>query len=145
MISHVVLKVRDLELSRRFYAEVLSPLRYQEADHEPGQFARLADGAGGVIVLSQVANRYADAPFHRHHIGLNHIAFEAPTRSSVDEVEQLLTDRGTPLLGDGKVDTGYRGHYYTLAFEDPDRIMIEVVAHTAEYASLTPARWHDDA
>ena len=38
-----------------------------------------------------------------------------------------------PLLGSGVYDMAYRGGYYGLLFEDPDRIMIEIVHHRSTY------------
>jgi hypothetical protein len=59
-------------------------------------------------------------------------------REVVDQMSSHLAGLGILLLGDGKVDTGYRRGYYTLAFEDPDRIMIEIVYHDPYYFSLLP-------
>jgi hypothetical protein len=50
-------------------------------------------------------------------------------------MERHLAAIGVPLLGDGKTETGYRRGYYCLLFEDPDRIMVEVVHHDSHYFS----------
>ena len=53
-------------------------------------------------------------------------------------MEAHLVGLGIPLFGEGKVELGYRRGYYTLAFEDPDRVMIEIVHHDLHYFSSLP-------
>lgn len=76
------------------------------------------------------------SPYHRKRVGLAHFAVTASSRETIDTMERHLLSMGVPLLGNGKCETGYRGEYYTLAFEDPDRIMIEVVWHRPAYFAL---------
>jgi hypothetical protein len=53
------------------------------------------------------------------------------------DAQQHLDQLAIGLLGDGLVELGYRRGYYTLAFEDPDRIMIEIVWHDPHYFATT--------
>ncbi len=68
-------------------------------------------------------------------MGLSHFALAVESRDLVDQMETHLTSIGVPLLGQGTCEIGYRGGYYTLSFEDPDRVMIEVVCHNPSYFS----------
>ncbi len=133
MISHVALIVSDLERSERFYLETLALLGFSKADSVAGEYTRLTNGRNAVIVLAQVDERFSGVPHHRKCAGLNHLALRAESRQQVDAVEQTLLGFRVGLLGEGKVDTGYRGEYYTLAFQDPDRIMVEIVYHGEQY------------
>jgi hypothetical protein len=71
-------------------------------------------------------------------VGLGHFAIGVESRELIDIMAAHLQGKGIPLLGNGKVETGYRRGYYTLCFEDPDRIMVEIVYHDAYYFSLGP-------
>jgi catechol-2,3-dioxygenase len=133
--SHIQLNVSDLTRATRFYMSVLGPFGFHEADAEAGMYARLTNDRDAVIVLSPVAAAYSGHPYHRKGIGLGHFALVAESRAEVDHLAMVLRDLGIPLLGAGKVESDYRRGYYTLAFEDPDRIMIEIVYHDVHYFS----------
>jgi catechol-2,3-dioxygenase len=133
--SHIVLKVSDLKRSTQFYIETLTPLGFSVADSESGRFVRLTNGQNFVIVLSQVEKQFNKFKYHRKAVGLNHFAIRVASKDEVDRIERHLSECGVILLGNGKVETGYRKGYYCLLFEDPDRIMIEVVYHTDFYYS----------
>jgi catechol 2,3-dioxygenase-like lactoylglutathione lyase family enzyme len=136
--SHIQLNVSDLSRSIGFYMSVLGPFGFREADSKEGQYARLTNSRDAVIVLSPVAEKYRNHAYHRKGAGLSHVAFAVESRQEVDRMAAVLAARGIPLLGEGKVESDYRRGYYTLAFEDPDRIMIEIVHHDAHYFSELP-------
>ncbi len=138
MLSHVELNVTDLDLSARFYELTLKPLGFLRADSEPGSYVRISNGRDTVIVLCQTEHQHLSgaATYHRKHVGLSHFALAVESRYLVDQMEAHLASIGVPLLGQGKCELGYRGGYYTLSFEDPDRFMIEVVWHKPSYFSL---------
>jgi catechol 2,3-dioxygenase-like lactoylglutathione lyase family enzyme len=137
MFSHIELNVSDLEKSVRFYLETLGPLGFRAAD-SADDYARLTDGSAAVIVLCPVAIAHAGRPYHRRGIGLGHFAIAVESRRMVEEMAAHLARLGIVLLGEGMVDLGYRRGYYTLSFEDHDRIMIEVVWHDPYYFAATP-------
>ena len=137
MISHVVLVVSDMGASEAFYLALLGPLGFSKADAVPGEYARLTNGADAVLVLSPLEEAYAGFTHHRRGVGMNHLAFRAPSQAVLDEVVEVMRERGLQPLGEGRVDTGYRGRYDTVSFEDPDRIMIEVVWHGEGYFEAT--------
>jgi len=136
--SHIQLNVLNLTRSRNFYLSVLNPFGLQLADEEEGRYVRLTNGRDMVVVLSPVQERYSPLIYHRRAVGLSHVAFAMESRGEVDRVGAHLVALGIPLLGAGKVDSSYRGGYYTIAFEDLDRIMIEVVCHDRRYFSTSP-------
>ena len=136
--SHIQLNVSDLARSVSFYMSVLGPFGFREADAEEGRYARLTNGRHAVIILSPVEERYRGHAYHRNGAGPSHVAFAVESRQEVDRMETVLAALGVPLVGEGKVESDYRHGYYTLAFEDPDRIMIEIVYHDAHYFSTSP-------
>jgi catechol 2,3-dioxygenase-like lactoylglutathione lyase family enzyme len=134
-LSHLQLNVSDQNASRDFYLRVLSPLGFQIADEQPGEYARLTNGSSFVLVLCRTETRFSHGSYHRKATGLGHFAIQVSSPGLVDAMEQHLAKLGIPLLGEGKVETGYRRGYYCLAFEDPDRVMVEIVCHDPYYFS----------
>ncbi|WP_405059067.1 VOC family protein [Kribbella sp. NBC_01505] len=137
MISHVELNVSNLQRSVSFYQTALAPLGFVAADSSE-EYARLSNCRDAVIVLCPVSAAYEDRGYHRRGIGLGHLALAVAGRQLVDDMAARLDALGIDLLGDGLVELGYRRGYYTLAFEDPDRIMIEIVHHDPYYYAATP-------
>ncbi len=72
-------------------------------------------------------DEYLRNGFHRKRTGLNHIAFWAESKRKVDEYyENYLVPRKVPVLyGGPKFRPEYRKGYYSVYFEDPDRIKLE--------------------
>jgi len=135
MFSHIELNVSDLPKSLHFYQTTLHPLGFCEADSGE-DYVRLTNGRNAVIVLCPASAAHASRGYHRHAIGLSHFAIAVQTRSQVDDMATHLDRLGITLLGDGVVELDYRRGYYTLAFEDPDRMMIEIVWSDPHYFAV---------
>ena len=122
VLHHVELYVSNLDRSRVFWSWLLGRLgyvHYQEWAH--GFSFKFADS---YIVFVQVDERYQADAYHRKHVGLNHLAFHAPSRQAVDLLAIELSQRGVPILyGSPSED----GESYKVFFEDPDRIKVEYV------------------
>jgi len=118
------LNVRDLPRSAAFYDEVLGRLGYREVERGVG-WVSIGDGTF-YITLVQIEERFADRGFHRKGIGVNHLAFPAPSVKAVDEFHAWLVARGVPVLYGSPLDMGPDQPNYAVFFEDPDRIKLEV-------------------
>ncbi|MGE0175086.1 MAG: VOC family protein [Oligoflexales bacterium] len=136
--SHISLNVSNLEISRKFYLEVLAPLGFSIADSSANEYVRFTNGSSLVIVLCSVEEKHRQYAYHRKAIGLGHFAISVPSKEIVDATEASLRKGGVQILGDGKVEIGYRKGYYCFLFEDPDRVMIEIVYHDPFYFSREP-------
>lgn len=78
------------------------------------------------LILSPVSAEFKGAGFHRKRIGLNHIALYASSRDEVDRYyQEVMLPNNIPSL----YQKGPEGDddYYSVLFEDPDRMKIEVV------------------
>lgn len=123
-LSHVELNVGDYAKSIRFYDLVLKPLGWERFVCSKTHTV-YCDGLMK-LVLSPVEEKFKQQGFHRKRIGLNHLAFYAATRDEVDSYyREILRTHGIPSL----YQEGPSGDddYYSVLFEDPDRMKLEVV------------------
>ena len=123
-LSHIEINVADHARSIRFYDKVLFPLGWERLLCTK-DCAAYCDGFLKLI-LSPVSAEYKGAGFHRKRIGLNHIAFYADSKSAVDQYyhEVLIPNEIQTLYQEGPLGDD---DYYSVLFEDPDRIKIELV------------------
>ena len=124
-IYHVEINVSDFDKSGKFYDGFPTWLGYKK-------IGSWKIGAGwGIkgcnVWVFQVKERFATNGFHRQRVGLNHIAFHADSRNAVDEFyrDHLKPERIPVLYGGPKEYSEYSKGYYSVYFEDPDRIKLE--------------------
>jgi len=123
-LSHIEINVSHYANSIRFYDMILSPLGWK-------RFLCTTDCTvycDGVlkIILSPTENKFKDAGFHRKRIGLNHIALYAYSKKEVDFFyEEVLRKNNIASLYQEGPDGD--DNYYSVLFEDPDRMKLEVV------------------
>jgi catechol 2,3-dioxygenase-like lactoylglutathione lyase family enzyme len=125
-IRHVEINVSNFERSKAFYQGFLSWVGFKQIVGGKN-FAGWSNGEAGIFVT--YLERYKDSGFHRAHVGLNHIAFRAKSKADVDRLHtEFLVPRSIKVLyGGPKEYPEYRKGYYSVYFEDPDRIKLEFV------------------
>lgn len=123
-LSHVELNVADYAVSIRFYDLILRPLGWERIVCT-SDFTSYCDGQLKII-LCPADERHLREGFHRKRIGLNHLAFYAASKREVDSFFEsvLKANHISTLYQEGP--TGDE-EYYSVLFEDPDRMKIEVV------------------
>jgi len=122
-LNHVQLTVNELQKSRAFYDRLLPALGYRLIFEAQDTFGfRAPDG-----MRLMFAQAHAKAKFDRYHVGLHHLAFEAPDRSFVDAVHAKLAEWGATILDPPAEYPQYQPGYYAVFFLDPDGIKLEVV------------------
>lgn len=126
MLHHLEIYVSDLKKSLSFWGWLLEKLGYTVFQTwELGQSWRLGET---YLVFVQVEERFLDIPYHRSHVGLNHLAFYGESRQHVDELTEELKARGIAILYQSVHPFAGGGNHYAVYFEDPDRIKVEIVA-----------------
>lgn len=148
-IYHVEINVSNWDKSGKFYDGFLTWLGYK-------RIGSWKIGAGwGIrecnVWVFQSKEGFAKDGYHRQRVGLNHIAFHADSKKTVDKFykEHLQPKRIPVLYGGPKEYPEYSKGYYSVYFEDPDRIKLEL-AYVGRYsrgfekgeksaAKLTPA------
>jgi len=122
-IAHIQLTVNDLERALPFYEEVLAFMGMKAVVKNPEFLYMIGGRAAVAITRCSPENR--DAVFDQRRIGLHHICFRARSREDVDSVYEFLRTRAVKIVrapGEGSWAPGY----YSLLFEDPDGIRLEV-------------------
>jgi catechol 2,3-dioxygenase-like lactoylglutathione lyase family enzyme len=112
LLDHVHLRVRDLELSKRFYTSVLEPLGRDLTGEGDGWFSadELFVSADGTPTK-----------------GL-HIAFQAGDRETVDRFHAAALEAGWRDNG-APGEREYHAGYYAAYVLDPDGTNVEAVYH----------------
>lgn len=126
-IHHVEINVSDLRESSRFYEGFLRWLGYARVLDEK-DIVGWRKGTTRIFAV-QCGKKYIHNGFHRKRVGLNHVAFYAPTRQTVDRFyKSYLLAKEIPVLYGGiKEWPDYERGYYAVYWEDPDRIKLELV------------------
>jgi len=126
-VNHVALTVTDLDVSERFYTDVLG-------------FRRVLDIGYGRLCLHQATGfvlallRHPDGvggPFSELTTGLDHLGLTAADRDELVEWEARLRDAGVEYT---PIRDMALGHH--LNFRDPDGIALELQAPTEAYAAV---------
>lgn len=126
MLHHLDLNVSDLERSQAFYARFLGRLGYESGASGRG-WTTWRSGAF-YITLVQTEEPYIAEGYHRKRVGVNHLAFPAPSREAVDELHAWLMKSGITVLYGGPLEMGTAEEpNYAVFFEDPDRLKLEYV------------------
>ncbi|WP_067618820.1 VOC family protein [Alicyclobacillus acidiphilus] len=126
MIAHIILNVKDFDVSERFYDEVLGGL---------GFTCNLREVEDGVSVKSYIRDGHNIWIRHdvgsRHHafvrdVGLDHIALLADSKEKVDELYQAVSALDALVTQAPEFYPEYAEHYYAFYFRDPSGIPLEI-------------------
>jgi catechol 2,3-dioxygenase-like lactoylglutathione lyase family enzyme len=123
-LHHVEINVSDLNRSVAFWGWLLPTLEYElYQEWDEGRSWRRGDT---YLVFVQADQRYRNYESHRP--GLNHLAFWAESAQQVTELPTLLAERGVEVLyADRSAAEIGAPSSYSVFFEDPDRIKVEVI------------------
>ena len=122
-IAHIQLTVTDMVRSAPFYRRLFLEFGMTlVADTSTSLY-----GVGGRtgIVISPADEQYRQERFKQRHPGLHHFCVRARSRQDVDEVYAIAKDLDAVIVHAPEED-GFAPGYYSVLFEDPDGIRIEV-------------------
>ena len=133
-MNHLALTVRDLAKSEQgFYAPVLGYLGYEKVEDIPDTMTLWFNGeAKFAINLWQARPGLSAQPHERYSPGFHHCAFDVGSRADVDDLHQLLHEKGIKVLDAPAEYPQYAPGYYAVYFEDGDGLKFEVV-HMPEF------------
>jgi catechol 2,3-dioxygenase len=122
-VGHVVIKMRDLDLAKGFYRDVLG---MKVADEREGVavFFRFSDYHHDIAVFKVAED--ASAP-EKNQVGLAHIALVADSFDTVKAMHTRLKSHAVPILR--TVDHGVTKSVY---FNDPEGNELEIYCEVPE-------------
>jgi catechol 2,3-dioxygenase-like lactoylglutathione lyase family enzyme len=131
---HLRLTVTDIARSRAFYTEVLGFQVIAESPGDPSDPAVRADQNqlyGGIVMLAGnlVLGLRPVAPpddrFGSERVGLDHLSFNVPSRTAMEDAAKAFEDRG---ITHGEIIELPAFGIAILSVDDPDGIHLELTA-----------------
>lgn len=123
-IHHFEINVSNLKISKDFYTYLLAKFNYVLYQEWKLGFSMKLNNT--YIVFVQVEADFANNPYHRKNIGLNHLALIASSKEFIDDLRLELITKEITLLYDELYPHAGGTNTYALYFEDPDRLKIEI-------------------
>jgi catechol 2,3-dioxygenase len=119
-LGHVVIQVRDLERSLKFYTEVFN-FRVSDRNPEGGVFLTSV-GDHHTVALFPSSGEAAATP-EKDAVRLHHFAMEVGSIDELFAIRSYLRERGVPIVFEGRRRLG--GHT-SVEFLDPDGYHLEL-------------------
>ena len=122
-IAHIQLTVSNFEACLPFYRKLLAFLGLTTVMDFDGFYYCV--GARTGVAISRADEEFRNERFVQRRVGLHHVCFRARERADVDAVHELVLEMGA-LVVHAPEDGPYAPGYYSVLFEDPDGIRLEV-------------------
>ena len=122
-MAHVVLTVSHFEVAREFYRRLLPEFGMKVVFD--GERFFYCVGARTAIGIEPCDPALAGERFVQQRVGLHHLCLRARSRADVDKCAALLSKMGATIVR-GPADDTWAPGYYSVLFEDPDGIRLEV-------------------
>ncbi|HTE54593.1 MAG TPA: VOC family protein [Kofleriaceae bacterium] len=133
-IAHIQLSVSDFAAALGFYERLLPFLGLTPVMKADGFYYCV--GARTGVAISRADPEHRGERFVQRRVGLHHVCFRARERADVDAVHALVVELGATVVHPPE-DGPWAPGYYSLLFEDPDGIRLEV-NHVPGKGLLTP-------
>lgn len=122
-VAHTILSVSDFKVSRPFYDGLLAFLGLTRVFN--GEETLYYVGGKTAIGVGQCPAEFKNQRFAQGQVGLHHLCLRARSRETVDEVHEFLKSTGAKIIH-GPEEGPWAKGYYSVLFEDPDGIRLEV-------------------
>jgi catechol 2,3-dioxygenase-like lactoylglutathione lyase family enzyme len=122
-VAHVMLTVRSLVASKPFYKALLAHMGLTEVVDSDDYLYYV--GGRTAVGLRPAAPEHRQERFAQQRCGLHHVCFRARSREDVDSVHELVRALGGAIVH-APEEAGWVPGYYSVLFEDPDGIRLEV-------------------
>ncbi len=134
-IAHIQLTATNSERSIPFYRRMLEEFGMKALIETPEFY--YAIGARTGVAVCQANPEFEGETYHQRKPGLHHVCFRARSREDVDKMHKLALELDALIVHPPQED-GFAPGYYSVLFEDPDGIRLEV-NHVPGKGHLTDA------
>ena len=122
-VAHIFVTAGDFEASKAFYMKLLPFLGLKEVMNAAGVYYAVG-GRTGFAVRAPSPDHVGER-FVQNRVGLHHVCFRARERDEVDEAHDFLVSIGAKVVHPPQ-DDYYAPGYYSVLFEDPDGVRLEI-------------------
>lgn len=122
-IAHVILTVSDLERARPFYTGLCEAMGLTCVRDQPDYLYYV--GGRTALGIRPASVEHRDITFDQERVGLHHVCFRARSREHVDALYEVARELGAEIVH-APEDGPWALGYYSVLFEDPDGIRIEI-------------------
>ena len=133
-IAHVQLTVNDASRSVPFWERLLHFFEMKTLLKNDTMVYCIGSRTGVMVREAPVGKR--GARFDQEQVGLHHLCFRAREREQVDEIHRFVAEELAANVVHPPEEGAWAPGYYSVLFEDPDGIRIEV--------NFVPGRGHLD-
>jgi len=122
-VAHTFITAGDFETSVAFYSQLLPFLGLTEVASSADTYYCVGGRTG--VGIRRPAPEHRGARFEQFRVGLHHLCFRVRERGDVDAVHDFLNAIGATVVHAPQTDA-YAPGYYSVLFEDPDGVRLEV-------------------
>lgn len=122
-VAHTFITAGDFEASVAFYRQLLPFLGMREVAASADTYYCVGGRTG--FGVRRPDPHHEGARFEQYRVGLHHHCWRAREREDVDEVHAFLVAVGAVIVHPPR-DDAFAPGYYSVLFEDPDGIRLEV-------------------
>jgi catechol 2,3-dioxygenase-like lactoylglutathione lyase family enzyme len=122
-VAHTFITAGDFEKSVAFYRQLLPFLGMREVAASDNVYYCVGGRTG--FGIERPAAEHAGERFVQYRVGLHHHCWRVRERAEVDEAHAFLTSIGATIVH-GPQDDAFAPGYYSVLFEDPDGIRLEI-------------------
>jgi catechol 2,3-dioxygenase-like lactoylglutathione lyase family enzyme len=122
-IAHIFVTAGDFKRAREFYSRLLPFLGLKPVLDVEGYYYCV--GGRTAFGVSAPSSEHAGQRFVQSRVGLHHVCFRARERADIDTVFEFLKSIDSKIVH-GPQEDGFAPGYYSVLFEDPDGIRLEV-------------------
>ena len=122
-VAHVFVTAGDFERSREFYRRRLPFLGLTPVMDSENVFYCVGGRTG--FAVQRPAAEHAGERFVQNRVGLHHVCFRARSREDVDALHRFLEGEDCVVVREPRDDAWAPG-YYSILFEDPDGVRLEL-------------------
>ena len=125
-IAHIQLTVRDAGTCLPFWEKLCTFLGMKTLIKSEGIIYCIGSRTGILVRTAAAEDKPDDLAFNQWRAGLHHFCLRARTREDVDAVHHFALDELNALIVHPPQEDSFAPGYYSVLFEDPEGIRVEV-------------------